>query len=468
MPSIIEGWSQASSVRQVNWLWQILELWEPLEALQVVSSLLNPENLRVDGWRVRLVQLDLENPNPGQLGMQKLGTIWLNWFSGIPSAINPELNKIYQILQLPDISLSEVKEQLNQLLLLQTQENPFEVQVAGATDVGTQRQQNEDFCYPLPTDLESDRFLAHHLTIVCDGVGGHDAGEVASNLAVSSIKLQVAALLRELSLQQEIVTPDLVSELLATSVRVTNNLIMARNDEQGRDLRQRMATTLVMALRLPQALTEVYIVHVGDSRAYWLSAEGTVLLTVDDNVMNEVVSEGKSFMAQAALRRDAGALTQALGVQGGELLHPRVSRFIVESEGLLLLCSDGLSDHNLLELHGQEYAQQVLSQNKSLNEALKSLIDFGNQYNGHDNISVVATHFKPGLAPKPSESTVAIPEPKSAVKPAIAEPSRQKSWILTFAIASLAIAGTVILALAMLSDRFPQPQPTQSQESQEK
>ncbi|WP_181256724.1 protein phosphatase 2C domain-containing protein [Merismopedia glauca] len=465
MPSIIEAWAEASSVRKVNWLWQILELWEPLEVLQVVSSLLIPENLRVDGWRVRLVQLDLENPNPGELGMQKLGRSWQDWFSSIQSPINPELDRIYQLLQVANISLSEVKEQLNQLLLLEAQGNSFQVKVAGGTDIGAQRRQNEDCCYPVAADFESNRFLASHLAIVSDGVGGHDAGEVASHLAVSSMKLQVQALLRELALNQELITPDVITEILATSVRVTNNLIMARNDEQSRNLRQRMATTLVMALQLPQSSGEVYIVHVGDSRAYWLSREGIVQLTVDDNVMTEVVSEGKSFMASAITRKDAAALTQALGVQAGELLNPRVNRFMVEEEGLLLLCSDGLSDNELLELHGAEYARQVLSGEKSVNEALKSLIEFANEYNGHDNISVVLTHFKAGLPQDSPELTPVIPEAKSAPPQPTPKPNHQTSWILTFVIAGLAIAGTVILALAMLSDRVPKPQPSQSQES---
>jgi protein phosphatase len=457
MPSIIDAWPQTSSVRQINWLWQILELWEPLEAIQVVSSLLFSENLRVDGWRVRLVQLDLEHPNPGELGLQKLGKSWQDWFGSRPSPIDSELDRIYQLLQVPNITLSEVKEQLNRLLLLQTRSDSFQVKVVGATDRGAQRQGNEDCCYPLKDDRsQSDRSLA----IVCDGVGGHDAGEVASNLAVLSTKLQVQALLKELALESEIIPPDLVTELLATTVRVTNNLIMADNDAQGRDSRHRMATTLVMSLRLPQSTAEVYIAHVGDSRAYWLSCEGIVQLTLDDNVMNEVVSEGKSLMAQAIQRKDAAALTQALGIQAGEVLNPRVSRFIVDEEGLLLLCSDGLSDNELLELHGREYARQVLSEGQSLDKVLQSIIEFANEYNGHDNISVVLSHFQAGVPENPTQEAPAIAEskPKEIPPTPTPKPNARKSWILTFAIATVAIASMVAIALAMLSDRILQPQ----------
>lgn len=468
MPSIIDAWAEASSLRKVYWLSQILELWEPLASLQLASSLLMAENLRVDGWRLRLVQLDWKNPTPASLDLQKLGKNWKDWFSQISSPINPDLEQIYQLLQIENISPAEVKEELDRLLVWEARERYFQVKVAGASDIGTQRQQNEDFCYPLAADIQNNPSLATSLAIVCDGVGGHDAGEVASSLAVSSIKLQLQALLTELALEKDFISPQIIAEVLRANVRVANNLILARNQEQGRDLRRKMATTIVMAVQLSQASGEVYIVHVGDSRAYWLSAAGVVQLTVDDNVATELVSEGKNLMAQAAIRQDAAALTQALGVRPGEHIEPRVTRLMLEEEGLLLLCSDGLSDNELLELHGREYAQQVLLGNKSVNEALNSLIDFANGYNGHDNISGILMHFQPALRPSEPEPMVNVPEkavaevraPVLEVKPPAiaAKVSPNRSIFVTFAIAGLAIAAAVILALAMLADRFRQPQ----------
>jgi protein phosphatase len=471
MPSIIEAWADAPSSQKVDWLWQILQLWEALAPLKVTSSLAIADNLRVDSGRVRLLQLYQPTSELGNFGWQKLGETWQDWFAQIPSPINSDLDRIYRQIQLKNASLAAIKAELNQLLLWQTQENSFLVRVVGATDIGTKRQENEDCYYPQPLDLDSDRFLSHHLAIVCDGVGGHDAGEVASNLAVASLKLQWRALIKEIAKEREIITPYIVTELLKASVRVANNLIVARNDEQQRDLRQRMATTLVMALHLPQSIfpnngsaNELYIVHVGDSRAYWLSRQGIVQLTVDDNVMNETVSAGENFLAQAIHRQDATVLTQALGIQPGELLEPRVSRFIVAEDGLLLLCSDGLSDNQLLELHWGESAQQILSGTIPLDRAVASLIKTANRYNGHDNISVVLTHFSrgkeriadsmPAVAQKPIES----PLPSSRV-------NDRRNWIIAFVIAGFAIAGTVILALAMLSNRIPQPQPSNGSSS---
>jgi hypothetical protein len=91
-------------------------------------------------------------------------------------------------------------------------------------------------------------------------------------------------------------------------------------------------------------------------------------------------------------RPDAGALTQAVGTRDAELLRPTVRRFILEEDGLLLLCSDGLSDNDWLEELCADYPRDVFSGKLSLEAAVRSLIDLANQKNGHDNISVVLTY----------------------------------------------------------------------------
>uniref|UniRef100_A0ACD5H226 PP2C family protein-serine/threonine phosphatase n=1 Tax=Desertifilum tharense IPPAS B-1220 TaxID=1781255 RepID=A0ACD5H226_9CYAN len=144
-----------------------------------------------------------------------------------------------------------------------------------------------------------------------------------------------------------------------STVRVVNNQIAAQNDTQGRELRQRMGTTLVMALQLPQRVGlqagrvgnshELYIAHVGDSRAYWMTPNYCQLLTVDDDVSVREVRMGRSLYRECLRRPDAGALTQALGTRDAEFVRPTVRRFILEEDGILLLCSDGLSDRDRIE-----------------------------------------------------------------------------------------------------------------------
>jgi serine/threonine protein phosphatase PrpC len=441
-PPITSMWTKASAVRQVYWLWQILELWTPLQEVGVASSLLVPENLRVEGWRIRLRELyvDAVKENDRELAaastgsgtsssdqpevetssgvsttqtkdampasLQQLGQCWASWCRKASVSVASQLEEIAQHLQTERPSLSAIADELNQLLIEQASRQPLRLQVAGATDTGLRHHHNEDNCYPtiadLPSDLSQPRDpLIPHLSVVCDGIGGHEGGEVASQLAVESIKLQVRALLTELAEDPEIMTPELVTQQLSAIIRVANNMIASRNDQQERESRRRMATTLIMALQLPQIVRssdgqgnahELYIASVGDSRAYWITSRYCQQLTVDDDVATREVRMGRSLYRQALQRPDAGALTQAVGTRDAELLRPTVRRFILEEDGLLLLCSDGLSDNDWIEELCADYPRDVFSGKLSLEAAVRSLIDLANQKNGHDNISVVLTY----------------------------------------------------------------------------
>ncbi|GAB4181916.1 MAG: protein phosphatase 2C domain-containing protein [Coleofasciculaceae cyanobacterium] len=443
-PSLKSMWTQVSAVRQVYWLWQIMELWTPLEEIGVASSLLVPDNLRVEGWRVRLRELytdavgdqtreqlvalstgngmsssvdALETEKSSstsstllrrsrKASLQQLGECWASWCSKAAAPVASRLQAIAQKLQGENPSLPDIAADLNKLLLEQAARQPLRLKVAGATDTGPLQNHNEDSCYPtiadLPTDLSLPRDpLIPHLSIVCDGIGGHEGGEVASQLAVQSIKLQVRALLAELAEDPDIMTPELVKQQLAAIIRVANNLIASRNNEQARESRRRMATTLTLALQLPQIIKmpdgqgnahELYIASVGDSPAYWLTPRYCQRLTVDDDVVAREVRLGRSLSRKALQRPDAGALTQAVGTKDAELLRPTVQRFILEEDGLLLLCSDGLSDRNLIEQFCADYPKDVFSGKLSLEAAVQSLIDLANQKNGQDNTSVVLTY----------------------------------------------------------------------------
>lgn len=416
-PAIFEAWTKASAVRQIYWLWQILQLWTPFLDLNVASSLLSPDNLRVEGWRVRLKELikDSEDPvharasfaNPS---LSNLAQCWLVWVPESKATIVDELTAICAEMQ-QGASFEKVSALLNQQLIAQSAQLPLRLQVVGATDVGVQRSHNEDTCYPVTAHAQSYDDLSPRLTIVCDGIGGHEGGEVASQLAVQSLQLQVRALLTEIAQQSEPMPPDLLAEQLAAIVRVVNNMISAQNDEQERESRRRMGTTLVMALQIPQRVTlsngaiannahELYLVNVGDSRAYWITQHYCHQLTVDDDVITREIKQGRSLYRDVLKRADAGALTQALGTRDSQFLNPSVQRFILEEDGLLLLCSDGLSDNSLVEQSWSEYADRVLKEKVSLESVVQSWIDLANQKNGHDNTSIVLTycHVSPSLS----------------------------------------------------------------------
>ena len=402
-PCLVEAWPTATPLRQVYWLWQMMQLWKPLSEERVAFSLLT-NNLRVEDWRLRLLELDVENRKT------KLRDFKIFWSNLIPTAhpdIQQPLTEICQMISDIGDSLEAIAGKLNQLLLEQAAKLPLNYQIMGATDTGPVRLHNEDYCYPTQQDLDSNQ-LVPYLAMICDGVGGHDGGEVASQLTVQSIKKLVQNLLREVEQQQELTSPDLVNKQLEEIIRVVNNMIATKNDEQGRESRQRMGTTLVMALQLPQQVKpspesnpnnahELYIVNVGDSRAYWLSRNTCQLLTVDDNVATREVCLGHCLHWQALERRDSGALTQALGTKNGEFIRPTIQRFLIEEEGLLLLCSDGLSDNNWVENSWAEYTPKIFRGEISLKQGVESLIELANQKNGHDNTSVVLVHYRISL-----------------------------------------------------------------------
>ncbi|MCL2932860.1 MAG: protein phosphatase 2C domain-containing protein [Trichodesmium sp. MAG_R03] len=423
-PSLVEAWPTATPVRQVYWFWQMMQLWKPLSEKRVAFSLLT-NNLRVENWRLRLLEFDIQ---PRKTKLRDFKIFWSNLISTAHPDIQQPLTEICHMISDIGESLEAIALKLNQLLLEQAAKLPLNFQIIGATNTGPTRLHNEDYCYPTEQDLNNNQ-LVPHLAIICDGVGGHDGGEVASQLAAQSIKKLVQNLLIEVEQQQELTSPNLVNKQLEEIVRVVNNIIATENDEQGRESRQRMGTTLVMALQLPQKVKpapelhpnnahELYIVNIGDSRAYWLSRNACQLLTVDDNVASREVLLGHCLHWQALKRRDGGALTQALGTKAAEFIRPTIQRFLIEEEGLLLLCSDGLSDNNWVENSWAEYTPKVFRGEISLKQGVEYLIELANQKNGHDNTSVVLVHYS--LSPEKlvlfNIPTVTTPVKETAIK----------------------------------------------------
>jgi protein phosphatase len=425
-PSITQAWEQVTAVRQVYWLWQILQLWTPLLELGVAQSLLIPENLRVQGWCVRLLEL---HPTQQKLSLQNLAQIWQPWVASVNTLISQDLTSIMQQMCDTEANLEVISTQLNALLLASAAELPLTLKVAGATDIGPELKQNEDNCYPIAA-TNPDEPILPHFSIVCDGIGGHQGGEVASQLAVQSLKLQIRALLTEVAEQTEPVSPKLLQEQIEASLRVVNNVICSRNDEQKRQGRERMATTLVMAVQVPQRVKtisgwqsdnahELYLANIGDSRAYWITQNYCRLLTVDDVVATREVRLGRSLYHPALARVDATALTQALGTKDAESLRVQMKRLILEEDGILLICSDGLSDFNWVENSWQDYAIPVLQGQMSIADAVRNWINLANNKNGHDNTSVVITlcrvsqqYLVPVTQSEASGEIVQVPEPE--------------------------------------------------------
>jgi protein phosphatase len=398
LPSLLEAWSTATPLYQAYWLWQAIDLWAPLAGTGVLSSLIVMDNLRVDGWCLRLCELIPDyTTTSNKVTLAKLGALWLQTLTGADPEIADRLNVLFAKMQAERVSLRDVSAELNHITIEQAARLPLEWQIAGGTDAGSTYQHNEDSYYPTPLELAQDP-TGGKIAIICDGVAGHDGGEVASQMAVKLLKIETQLLLQELVNSQSIVAPEQICNTIGAIVRVVNNTITAQNQSQGREDRRRMGTTMVMALQVNQRIPsrngsgnshEIYIAHVGDSRAYWITPHRCQLLTIDDDIATREVKQGRDVPWHSANRPDATALTQALGMKPGESIRPTVQRFMAIEDGILLLCSDGLSDRDLVERSWQDYADRILETDIPLTEAVQSWLALAHRQNGDDNISLV-------------------------------------------------------------------------------
>lgn len=409
LPSIASVWPKGSALRQFNWLWQIAQLWQPLGTEHVSSTLLIPDLIRVEGGLVRLLELHPDSPgtNPA---LADLGKLWQRWVPTAHPTAAPLLESICQ--QLIQGTLQHIDQLVDQLdigLATVDQSQTRHITLATQTDQGPSRRRNEDACYPASGTVQTivlgrDTPAINPLVIVCDGIGGHQGGDVASNLAITAVYQQLQAQpLDTLS------STALIQQLEAAAC-AANDLISERNDDEQRHDRQRMGTTLVIGLVRQH---ELYITHVGDSRAYWITRWGCHQVTLDDDVASREVRMGYSFYREALQHPSSGSLVQALGMSTSSFLHPTVQRFILDDDSIFLLCSDGLSDNDRVEQYWDSVILSALEGNAELGAVRQRLVEIANTQNGHDNVTVGLIHCRlhhPSEArPRPSTQDAVLP-----------------------------------------------------------
>ena len=240
----------------------------------------------------------------------------------------------------------------------------------GATDPGKKRANNED------AYLVNDGLW---LYAVADGVGGGEAGEVASRIAVDTIAGAIPDLLgdKDRTPPSEVRSGD-VPELAAfrNAVRLANRNI---REEAGKDpSRTGMGTTLTALLL---ARKRAFLAHIGDSRAYLLRAGKLEQLLNDHSVVAEQVRSGLLTPAQARTSPYRHVITRALGID--EEAAPDLAERSVFENDSFLLCSDGLT-----EMVDDQEIGRILS-GASPRDAVKKLIDAANERGGVDNITAV-------------------------------------------------------------------------------
>ena len=396
-PSLTNRWTTVSAARQMSWLWQLWQLWQVLTPLGVAASLLDAKNVRVEGWRLRLLRLiPAATPTLDQLAQS-----WAPLIESAQPEIALALASVQQGMMSGELSPEQLTIDLNYLLLKESAPYRPRFQVAGNTHAGPHQSRNEDACYPVG---ELSAIPTPRIAIVCDGVGGHEAGEVASQIVVRSLQPQVQGLLAESGHDENAIPPQVVAQQIEAAIRVVNDLVNTQNDLQSRSDRQRMGTTLVMAVVVPQRLKtahgwiqvdELYLAQVGDSRAYWITPDYCHQLTVDDDIAGRETLAGRAFYSALRERPEASSLTQAIGTRSSHYLTPHVQRLTLDEEGVLLLCSDGLSDNHQVEKAWANYIGLITKGIISLQAAVDSWIELANQKNGHDNVAVTLMHVKP-------------------------------------------------------------------------
>jgi len=396
IPKVQDLWLGATPLQQLNWLWQIAKLWHPLSLKGLASTLLESNLIKINGQILQLQQLKPDGEETASL--KDLGRLWSVWGNDA----HPQIQEV--VLQLADNLVTGNIAQANQLLglldqaiALYCQTQQYSYQTYALSDSGPSRDNNEDAAYPLYSRDQDVAITENSLAIVCDGVGGHDGGEIASGETVEYLRGKISAL----KLDQ--LSPKEISSKLAKYINSANDLINQRNDIEQRQERQRMGTTLVMALSRAQ---EIYLSHVGDSRIYWITPNSCHQMTVDDDLASREVRLGYALYRDSLQYPSAGALIQALGMRDSAALHPNLQRYIVDGECIFLLCTDGLSDLDRVEQQWRQNILPLLEGKQDLASAAKGLIALANDKNGHDNVTVALVHCKINPLPGNSQAKV--------------------------------------------------------------
>lgn len=418
-----EAWQSASTLRQVNWLWQMAQLWVPFQREGVAQSLLNPNLLRVEGSLLRMLELVYD---PAAVpSLVDLGAFWTKWCVPYVDRWRSKFSELCDRLMEGQIdSIEQLNDELEAWLAALRTNSKVRIDIATRTDSGPTREHNEDACYPFSGTITQNS--PEGLAIVCDGVGGHAGGEVASGIAIAALTghLQQA--------EVSSLSPESIMTELEVAVSLANDRIAAQNDQENRHDRDRMGTTVVLALAQGH---DLYISNIGDSRAYLITPQACYQVTTDDDIGTREVRLGYLPYREAIRQPGSGSLIQALGMVPSSMLRPATQRFVVDTDCVFLLCSDGLSDFERVDSLWQTELRPLLLGEVDLAEASKRLIAAANSLNGHDNVTIALLHYhvadasapataqgssqawlSPPHASAPSAKRLVVREPKSALK----------------------------------------------------
>lgn len=243
------------------------------------------------------------------------------------------------------------------------------LEIAAATDPGQVRTNNED---SIATNGELG------LVVLADGMGGHQAGEVASGLAVDLIMRHMSHVFENPGSVKPEKGTSLESQSIGDAIRLANSAV--HETSQTRPECAGMGSTVVAAAFHDNKIS---IGHVGDSRLYRLRNNKLEQLTVDHSVVQELLSRGLISAEEARTAYNKNLVTKALGVDAN--VEPDVNEFEVEDNDIYLLCSDGLND----VLDDGTIKSLLETDNDNLEPVVAKMINETNSQGGPDNISII-------------------------------------------------------------------------------
>lgn len=241
-----------------------------------------------------------------------------------------------------------------------------------AIDTGRARSNNED-------TVKVDESLK--LAVLADGMGGYNAGEVASDMAASCVRDELA---RRIAATTPAMPAAEIRQALHDAAQIANQTVF--DAAQNRAEYAGMGTTLVVAL-FEEA--KLWVGHVGDSRAYRLRGGVLEQITRDHSLLQEQIDAGLLRPEEAAFSMHRNLVTRAVGVE--PLVELELHEHELRSGDVILMCSDGLSD-----MLPDPQIAQVLRAHEGLDAAAAALIAAANAAGGRDNIAVILVRAKGG------------------------------------------------------------------------
>ena len=237
------------------------------------------------------------------------------------------------------------------------------MQIEFQTNVGRKRRSNQD-----TVGVYTNK-VGIVIGIIADGMGGHQAGDTASQLAVTGLGTSWE--------QTALETQEEVARWLVSAIQKENKEIYEEGNANPEKFG--MGTTVVAVVMLKNTML---VAHVGDSRGYIIRDQAIKQLTSDHSLVNELVKTGEitSSMAQRHPRKNV--LLRSVGVPGE--VDVDISVVSVQNKDYVLLCSDGLS--NMLS---DREIRRIILQGKPLSEKVNQLIEEANEAGGSDNITVL-------------------------------------------------------------------------------